>query len=229
MIRTLVVDDDYRVAKIHAAGVEKVPGFTCAGQAHTGAEARRAVAGLRPDLLLLDVYLPDDDGLAILRELNSAGPAAPDCIVITAARDLETVRTAMHLGAVYYLVKPFGFPQLRDQLTAYRTWREQASGGGDADQATVDALYNLLRGPAAQSTADPPLPPTMRKILDAIRDAPTPLDASGLAQQLGVSRPTAQRYLSELHRRGMVRLHLEYGRAGRPVHHYVPAQPLGRA
>ena len=223
MIRTLVVDDDYRVAKIHAAGIDRVPGFTCVGQAHTAAEARQAVAELRPELLLLDIYLPDEDGLAILRGLNSADGTGPDCIVITAARDLDTVRTAMHLGAVYYLVKPFGFPQLRDQLDAYRRWRQQTSGSGDADQATVDALYNLLRGPAAKPATTTPLPPTMRKILDAIRSSPRPIGASALATQLGVSRPTAQRYLTELHRRGAVQLHLEYGRAGRPVHHYTSA------
>jgi response regulator of citrate/malate metabolism len=221
MIRTLVVDDDYRVAKIHAAGIDRVPGFSCVGQAHSAAEARQAVADLAPELLLLDIYLPDEDGLAILRGLNSAGGAGPDCIVITAARDLETVRTAMHLGAVYYLVKPFGFAQLRDQLDAYRRWRQQTSGSGDADQATVDALYNLLKGPAAKSPPAAALPPTMQKILEAIQAAPRPIGASALAAQLGLSRPTAQRYLTELHRRGAIRLHLEYGRAGRPVHHYA--------
>jgi response regulator of citrate/malate metabolism len=222
MIRTLVVDDDYRVAGIHAASIERIPGFTCVGQAHTAAEARQAVADLEPELLLLDIYLPDDDGLAILRGLNSSDAAAPDCIVITAARDLGTVRTAMHLGAVYYLVKPFGLAQLRSQLDAYRQWRQHASGAGEADQATVDTLYNMLRGPAPAPRAEA-LPPTMRKVLDTVRTSPLPLGASALAAQLGISRPTAQRYLSELHRRGAVQLHLEYGGAGRPVHRYGPS------
>ncbi|MFD9740582.1 response regulator [Umezawaea sp. NPDC059074] len=222
MIRTLVVDDDFRVARIHAASIARVPGFTCVGEAHTAAEARRAVAELNPELLLLDIYLPDDDGLSVLRGLNSAEGSAPDSIVITAARDLDTVRTAMHLGAVYYLVKPFGFEQLRTQLEAYRRWRQETSGGGDADQATVDALYDLLRGPRPNA-ARTPRPPTMQKILDAVLASPEPIGASALAEGLGVSRPTAQRYLSELHRRGVIRLHLEYGGAGRPVHRYGPA------
>ena len=219
MIRTLVVDDDYRVARIHAASVDRVPGFTCVGEAHTAAEARQAVVDFAPDLLLLDFYLPDGDGLSLLRDLNSADGTAPDCIVITAARDLATVRSAMHMGAIYYLVKPFGLPQLRSQLDAYRSWRAQASGAGEADQATVDALYTLLRGP--KSPATDMMPPTMRKILDAVRVSAEPVGAYTLADRLGVSRPTAQRYLSELHRRGAVQLHLEYGRAGRPVHRYA--------
>jgi len=221
MIRTLVVDDDYRVARIHAASVERIPGFTCVGEAHTVAQARKAVLDSAPDLLLLDFYLPDGDGLSLLRDLNSADGAAPDCIVITAARDLATVRSAMHMGAIYYLVKPFGLPQLRHQLDAYRLWRTQTSGAGEADQDTVDALYTLLRGATPSTSAAGMMPPTMRKILDTVRVSDEPLGACTLAERLGVSRPTAQRYLSELHRRGAVQLHLEYGRAGRPVHRYA--------
>lgn len=226
MIRTLVVDDDYRVARIHAASVDRMPGFVCVGQAHTAEQARQSVRELEPELLLLDIYLPDEDGISVLRGLNAQGREstgtgmAPDCIVVTAARDLGTVRTAMHLGAVYYLVKPFDLRQLRNQLEAYRLWRRHASGDGEADQETVDALYGLLRGPATQPGA---LPPTMRKVLEAVRASDEPLAASTLAERLGISRPTAQRYLSELHRRGALELHLEYGNAGRPVHRYGPA------
>ncbi|MFB9926941.1 response regulator [Amycolatopsis halotolerans] len=218
-IRTLVIDDDYRVAAIHAASIDRVPGFASVGQAHTAAEARARVEELRPDLLLLDVYLPDEDGLSLLRDLRSAG-APPGCIVITASRDLGTVRSAIQLGAAYYLVKPFGFEQLREQLTAYRSWCERASGSGDVDQATVDSLYSALRGPAPRTH---PLPPTMRKVLDTLRRAGQPLGAEALASTLGISRPTAQRHLSELHRRGFLSLELEYGSAGRPTHRYAVA------
>ncbi len=109
MIRTLVVDDDYRVAHIHGASVERIDGFTCVGEAHSAAEARSAIAELNPDLLLLDVYLPDEDGLSLLRSLNVPGERTIDCILVTAARDVETVRTAFRIGVLRYLVKPFGF------------------------------------------------------------------------------------------------------------------------
>jgi response regulator of citrate/malate metabolism len=222
VIRTLVVDDDYRVARIHAAAVGRLDGFACVGQAHSAAEARTAVAELRPELMLLDIYLPDEDGLSLLRSLHAAGEPAPDCIVITAARDLQVVRSAMHIGAVYYLVKPFGFAQLRDQLEAYRRWREHLDTATEADQATVDNLYSMLRGPAATAAARRRLPPTMRRILDTVRAADRALGAAQVAAQLGVSRPTAQRYLNELERRGTLELVLEYGATGRPVHLYRP-------
>lgn len=224
MIPTLVIDDDYRVARIHAAGVEQVPGFHCVGEAHSAAEARIAIRDLQPELLLLDLHLPDEDGLSLLRSLKAATSRAPDCIVITAARGLDAVRTAMDLGAFYYIVKPFGFAQLRDQLEAYRRWREQIEGADQADQATIDALYNLLRGP---TTSAPPsqLPPTMVKILGAVSAAAEPTSASEIAQQLGMSRPTAQRYLTDLERRGFVELDLAYGSAGRPIHRYRITPP----
>lgn len=220
-IKTLVIDDDYRVAAIHAASIDRVPGFTAAGQAHTAEEARARIAELRPDLLLLDIYLPDENGLSLLRDVRSAD-APPGCIVITASRDLDTVRSAIRLGAAYYLVKPFGFDQLREQLTAYRDWCYRAAGSREVDQATVDSLYSILRGSGSAPRTDP-LPPTMRKVLDTLRRAEQPLGAEALATALGISRPTAQRHLSELHRRGFITLELEYGSAGRPAHLYAVA------
>ena len=66
---------------------------------------------LHPDLLLLDVFLPDGSGLDVLRQLSGdEGGDRPDAIMITADRDITSVRTAMKLGAVGYLVKPFGAP-----------------------------------------------------------------------------------------------------------------------
>jgi response regulator of citrate/malate metabolism len=220
VIRTLVVDDDYRVAHLHAASVERVPGFACVGEAHTAAEAREAITRLEPDLLLLDLYLPDEDGLALMSSLGSAEKRAPDCIVVTAARDIDAVRTAMHLGAIYYLVKPFGFAQLRDQLQAYRRWREVVDLGGQADQDRVDKLYSLLRAPSTLAASRVGLSPTMAKVLDTIRKTPAALGASDVAAQLGVSRATAQRHLAELLKRGLIELDLAYGSAGRPENLY---------
>lgn len=228
MIKTLVIDDDFRVARIHAASVERIDGFVCTGQAHTAAEARELIERDEPDLLILDIYLPDEDGLSLLRSLAARSQPPPDCIFITAARDLASVRAAIGLGAIYYLVKPFGFQQLREQLESYRRWRSQVSATGsidEADQATVDALYNLRRAPAAERSGRTRLPPTMAKILDVVTASTEPCAASVIAAELGISRPTAQRYLTELERRGLLELELEYGATGRPIHRYARPVP----
>lgn len=220
MIRTLVVDDDYRVARIHATSVDRVPGFACVGEAHTAAQALESVAALDPDLILLDLYLPDQDGLSVMRNLAATGGRVPDCIVVTAARDIDAVRTAMQLGAAYYLVKPFGFAQLRDQLVTYQRWRERIEHAGEADQATVDSLYNLRLPPGSPAAQHRQLPPTMAKVFETVRADAGAVSAADVADSVGVSRPTAQRHLNELARRGLIQLDLAYGSTGRPTHLY---------
>ncbi|GAB3158627.1 response regulator [Amycolatopsis stemonae] len=219
MIRTLVVDDDYRIARVHAAGIGRVEGFTAVGEAHSVAEARRLVAARRPELLLLDLYLPDGHGLDLMRSLRDA-PSCPDFVVITAAQDVDSVRRAMQLGAVYYLVKPFGFAQLRDQLTAYNQLQQSMEQLAVADQAAVDSLYSLLRAPSARTADRHKLPPTMAQVLDLLVAAEDDLSAVDVAERLEVSRATAQRYLADLVRRGLADLRLHRGGTGRPEHRY---------
>ncbi|HEV7168800.1 MAG TPA: response regulator [Micrococcaceae bacterium] len=220
MIRTLVVDDDFRVAHIHASRVNRVEGFECVGEVHSAAAARTAIAELKPDLLLLDVYLPDEDGISLMRSLQAAGEPV-DIMMITAARDLQTVRSAKRGGAVYYLVKPFGFEALKSQLESYRKWRAETEAKSVVDQAAIDSVFHR-RPDAPRPAPSRRLPPTMQKVFDAVAASAAALGAADIADAIGISRPTAQRYLSELERKGLLELKLTYGTTGRPVNTYVP-------
>ena len=100
----------------------------------------------------------------------------------------------------------------------YRNLQSRLGRIDEAEQHEVDALYGLLRGPA-------PLPkgqsgPTMARIRELLRRAPDDLSAVEIAEQIGISRSTAQRYLAELARQGAVELRLHYGATGRPEHRY---------
>jgi response regulator of citrate/malate metabolism len=218
MIGTLIVEDDYHVASIHAAYVRKVRGFSVSGHASSVASARREIARLAPTLVLLDLYLPDGHGLDLVRESLGSKDHRPDFLVITAARDMSSVRAAMQLGTVHYLVKPFSFAQLEERLNAYRDLRGRIERIEEAEQHDVDTLYGLLRGPG-------PLPkgqsgPTMARVRELLRGSSHDLSAADIADQVGISRSTAQRYLTELARQGKIELHLHYGAAGRPEHRY---------
>jgi response regulator of citrate/malate metabolism len=215
VIRTLVVDDDFRVSHIHSKYVACVEGYEVVGRAATVAEALDGVRTLRPDLLLLDIFLPDGSGLDVLRQLTGdTGGARPDAFMITADRDITSVRTAMKLGAVGYLVKPFGSADLAERLTAYRELQHRVDALGQAtetDQADVDALFSAARPPAVPRVpAKGHSGPTLARVHQALRTAHGDLSAAEAAELTGVSRATAQRYLSYLVREGMVRLELRY-------------------
>ncbi|MCX4673764.1 response regulator [Streptomyces sp. NBC_01433] len=220
MIQVLVVDDDIRVAQINAAYAAKVPGFRVAAQAHSAAEALARVEEVPVDLILLDHYLPDRNGLAVVRELRGIGHHV-DVIMVTAARDVATVRAAMRHGALQYLVKPFTYAGLRTKLEAYAALRHALDGDGEAEQTEVDRLFGAL-----WAAGDPDLPkghsPTTAELVrQALRTADNPLSAQEIADSAGMSRQTAQRYLKLLERTGRVRLTLRYGETGRPEHRYT--------
>ncbi|WP_070014428.1 response regulator [Streptomyces nanshensis] len=145
MIRVLVVDDDFMVARLHSTLVGQVPGFTVADAVHSGTEALAAVRELRPDLVLLDMYLPDVPGLEVLRELRgTAAPGeGPDVLVVTAARDAETVRGAQRGGAVQYVIKPFEGHQLQERLREYAERREALASLQAPRQGDVDRLFGV--------------------------------------------------------------------------------------
>ncbi|MFD4408611.1 response regulator [Streptomyces sp. NPDC058476] len=221
MIEVLVVDDDTRVARVNAAYVEKVPGFHVAGEAHSAAEALHRMESLpHLDLVLMDHYLPDETGLAVVREMRRRGHQT-DVIMVTAARDISTVQAAMRQGALQYLVKPFAFAGLRAKLEAYAGLRRTLDGGGQAEQSEVDRIFGALSASAEPDLPKGHSPTTAELVRRALVNAEGPLSAQEIAEETGLSRQTAQRYLKLLERTGRARLTLKYGDAGRPEHRYV--------
>jgi response regulator of citrate/malate metabolism len=221
VIGVVVVDDDFRVAEIHAEFVADVPGYEVLARAHTASAALEAIGRRRPDLVLLDVYLPDASGLEVLRRLRALPGGGPDVILLTAAREMEAVRTAMRAGALQYLLKPVDFAALRTRLEAYAELHALQAEAGDVDQRDVDDMFGLLRPPAAGGELPPAVrSPTAQRVVAALREAQDGLMATDVAERVGVSRATAQRYLSTLVRAAVVELDLDYGTTGRPRHRY---------
>jgi response regulator of citrate/malate metabolism len=217
----LVVDDDFMVAEIHRRFVERVDGFRTVGIARTGAEALSAARELRPHLILLDVYLPDMTGLEVLRRLRSEGDRV-GVIMITAARELDTVSGALDGGAADYLIKPFEFPQLKAKLEAFAARADALESAGGIDQSLIDSLFG---GPTASPQALLPKGlgvETGRLVLDAVRDAGE-VSAAECADLVGISRVSARRYLEHYLSTGAVELRLQYG-VGRPERRYRTAR-----
>jgi response regulator of citrate/malate metabolism len=220
VIRVLVVDDDFMVAKVHAGYVARTEGFEVAGVANTGSDAVRLVRELRPDLVLLDVYLPDVDGLSVLRDLRAGEDGGVDVIVITAATDVETVRGAMRGGVLHYLIKPFEYAALRDQLAHFAALHRKLDQLHEAGQADVDQVFG------ARPSSTPVLPKgltvqTSRLVERVLREHMEGVSATACAEATQLSRVSARRYLEHFVAGGKADVRLRYGGTGRPERLYV--------
>ncbi|WP_336715794.1 response regulator [Arthrobacter sp. USHLN218] len=217
MIKVLIVDDDFMVAKVHAGFVKQAAGFSVAGVAHTGAQALEAVRTLRPDLVLLDIHLPDINGLDLLQQLRRLDPEL-DVLVISAAREMDTVRRALRGGIVHYLMKPFSSQDLRERLEHYRQAYQPLSSAGTAEQEDVNRVFGVGHG-------ERPLPKgfsaeTLSLVQQRLQEADTALSATEAAARAGISRVSARRYLEYLCEEGRAEVQLRYGEVGRPERRY---------
>jgi response regulator of citrate/malate metabolism len=201
--------------------VGRVPGFVAVGKAHTGAEARRVLDRTPVDLLLLDLHLPDVNGLQFARSLRAAGHHA-DVIAVTSARDLAVVREGVSLGVVQYVLKPFTFATLRDRLVRYAEFH--ASVGEASGQDEVDRALAVLRAPAPAALPKGLSGPTLERVTGTLREAAEGLTAAAAAEAVGISRITARRYLEHLVDTGRAGRSPLYGQVGRPelVYRWMP-------
>jgi len=234
-IRTLIIDDDVAVAGIHHGFLLARGGFDVVSLAHTGQHGLDLAAELRPELVLLDIHLPDMSGLDVLQQLRGRQQAL-DVLVITASRELETVRGAMAGGVLHYLVKPFTSQALNERLDEYLLLRRELAAGGTSgplDQDSIDRLVAPSRRAIVADSGAAPAPgsvarlpkglsrPTLDAVIEALKSTSGDVSAAGMALQLGLSRVSARRYLEYLVINGFARLTPRYGAAGRPENRYL--------
>ena len=211
-LTVLVVDDDFRVANMHAEVVNTLPGFTVSATANTLSGARTADP---VDLALVDVYLPDGSGIDFVRELHG------DSIVLSAATESATIRAAMAAGALGFLVKPFATTELAARLAAYARYRKILARP-NLTAVDVDAALDALR-PRVAAPAPPTIAASSTKqlVLDALRASEQPMSAAEVSAAIGISRATAQRYLAALATSREVSVGLRYGTTGRPEQEFA--------
>lgn len=223
-IRTVVVDDDFMVARLHSSTVARLDGFEVVGVASNGAQALALVRDTHPDLVLLDVYLPDLTGLEVLRRLRGFGVDC-DVIVISAARDLDSLRQAMQSGVYQYLVKPFELEELRRRLDEYALHRARIRGQHPdtaVEQEEADRLFRTGTAGRGRNTLPKGISAeTVALVSTALAGASDEgLSATECGEAVGIARSSARRYLEYLVDSGTAVVRHRYGSAGRPERRY---------
>ncbi|MFB5266472.1 response regulator [Paenibacillus enshidis] len=222
----VLIEDDSMVLEIHRQFIEKAGPYRVMGTATNGLDGMELLRRLKPELAILDMYMPVQDGLTTLRQLRQE-QLNIDVIAITAASDPETVRRVLQLGAVDYIMKPFQFERVKQALVQYTAKRSRLAGGASLSQPELDRLLHGRERPEPTGAAqeEQGLPKglqvmTLRQIIAFMGEQNGSRSAEEVAEGTGLARVTARRYLEYLQKKGVLLLDVQYGGVGRPVNRY---------
>lgn len=225
-IEILIIEDDKRISDIHRRFIEKLEGFQVIGAANTAEEAKDWILSFKPDLILLDVYLPDALGTDLLAIIQSHSPET-DIIFITAAAESEIVKKAFRSGVADYILKPLTFEKFKESLLGYKSKREILAAEGSVEENLIKSLWNkTMTSPMSDITPPKGIDPiTKEKVVDYIKKVENGITAESLGGAVGISRSTARRYLEYLASEKLVYAELIYGTVGRPERRYFIKSP----
>ena len=221
MIQVLIVEDDPMVAKFNGMYVDKVPGFALAGIAD-GIEAGWEILQSRKiDVVLLDVYMANKNGLDLLVDARKANLAI-DVIVVSSANDQASVQTALRYGAVDYLIKPFDFERFQAALMRYK-YRCIHMRKEGIQQEELDALFHP--GGGNKGWVEETLPKgitkeTFLRVLREINKLEGWFSTAALAELTGISRVSLRKYLRFLEESNTLLSDVSYQGSGRPLQQY---------
>ncbi len=224
MIEVLIVEDDIRIVDINRRLVEKVAGFRVVATATNGAEAKEMLELAAPQLVLLDVFLPDMLGIDLIPYIREHHPQT-DIIMITAAKEIELVQKSLRGGVFDYLMKPLVFERFQERLENYRNHLTFITETRLVDQQEVDLLITRHKQPhkAKESQMTKGIDAlTLEKVWQVVGQSKDEGRTSEeVGKCIGASRTTARRYLEYLTEQGRVSADLVYGTVGRPERRYV--------
>ncbi|KON70601.1 transcriptional regulator [Peribacillus butanolivorans] len=222
-IRAVIAEDDFRVADIHEKFLKNFEEIEVVGKAVNAKKTLRILEQKSPDLLLLDVYMPDQLGTDLLPSIRQKFPNV-DIIMITAATEKEQLEKALHYGVENYLIKPVEMKRFNQVIEEYLKKAHLMQSKQDIDQDFVDLI--LKKGSATPETNDGPALPkgvdeiTLTKVMEVLEISDIGLSAEQVSSQIGASRTTARRYLEYLISVKKCKAEVIYGVVGRPERRY---------
>ena len=225
----LLVEDDPMVREVNRQFIEQVNGFKVIGMCSNGVQGYNQIVELRPHLVIMDIFMPEQDGLITLRKIRNANLPV-DVITVTAANDMQTIQQILHLGVYDYIMKPFTFERIQQTLLNYFNFKLKTFGIQDLTQKELDEMirpYREVEESAGneKTTLLTELPKgfnrtTLDKVLQFVKSSKDGVSADEVAAAIGVARVTARRYLDFLEKQNFIHVDVHYGGVGRPINHY---------
>jgi two-component system, CitB family, response regulator MalR len=223
VINVLIVEDDPMVARFNQSYLGEIKGFQLIGISNSIEDAMVKLKECKIDLILLDVYMPGErTGMDLLEQIRKE-QRETDVILITAASEADNIQSALRMGVVDYLIKPFEFERFKKALTTYRESNHLLQRQSTVDQSELDLL--LLRD--VQETLEKVSLPkgltrsTLASIYEEILSfEEESFSTDDIADVTSISRVSIRKYLRFLKDISVVDETLVYG-IGRPVYQYT--------
>lgn len=220
-INVLIVEDDPMVAEFNKRYLSKVDGYELVDIAYSVEEAAKLVEENDIQLILLDIYMPGKKGLDMLATIRKENLPI-DFILITAATDTENIQTALHYGAIDYLIKPFEFSRFKQALLRYKEKYQLLNKQETFSQEELDR--RLLNAEQETMIEQKLLPKGLTKstliiIIDTIKRMKS-FSTDDIAEATSISRVSVRKYLMFLVENDILEETLIYG-IGRPVYQYT--------
>ncbi len=221
MIEVIIVEDDPMVREINTKFLNRIEGFRLYRAVSNLEDAKKFIIAKKPDLILLDVYLPKENGIDFLKWIRRQAIGI-DIILITADKSMERIQEALRYGAVDYLIKPFSFERFKESLLQFKNRYDQFKKYEVMEQNDLDRLISCASVSPNEDEIEKGLNKyTYRSIWEEIgKWNHEEFTAEKLAEKLGIARVTVRRYLEYMEREDKVEKLVEYGKVGRPQYKY---------
>ncbi|QUX92350.1 hypothetical protein CYL31_13520 [Marinomonas sp. A3A] len=220
-IPVMIVEDDLRASYVLESTINQHTDFYVVAACESLIEAELKAEAFDPELIMVDISLPDGNGIDLVKLLKSKGMKAA-FIMTTAERETATIEKAIQLGVMDYLVKPIRMSRVLQALDDYLDFKKRLTKNDKIDQQDIDALFRksaALDGSRKtpkgidENTLD-----KLTQYLDTMDESP--FTAEDIGEAINLSRITARRYLEYLEAQGQVSMTLDYKTGGRPKQRY---------
>ncbi len=226
MIKTMIVEDDPMVRQINSKFLDKVEGFSLKKAAANLTEAKEFLSKNTIDLILLDVFLPNENGIDFLKWLRKS-EISSDVILITADKSIEKINDAFRYGAVDYLIKPFTFERFKESLDIFK---ERLSSFKNYETIEQGELDKFILTNKSKELSDDQLKDNLEKgfnkytyksIVNELHNSNEEyFTTEELSDKLGIAKVTVRKYLDYISKQGQLEKIIEYGKIGRPLYKY---------